>query len=91
MTCINTGNAIICVSPWGRLHVGNRYIMVDFHPYCGPSFYTDRAMTKLYDPVDEQDPVWDAFEKWYKKYQEKERLRDEQKKRLREAKTSHRS
>ena len=39
--------------------------MVDFHHFCGPSFYTDRAMNKLYDPVDENDPIWDIFAKWY--------------------------
>lgn len=67
MTCTNIGNAIVCTSPWGRLHVGNRYIMVDYHEWCGPTFYHDRAMQKLYDPVDETDPVWVEFDKWFKK------------------------
>lgn len=69
MTCIKAGNAIICVNPWGRLHVGNKYIMVDFHEWCGPTFFTDRAMTKVYDPVDENDPVWEPFGEWLKKFQ----------------------
>lgn len=79
MTCIHMGsNAIVCVSPWGRLKVGNRYVWVDFHPYCGPNFYRDSAMSKLYDPKDENDPVWPEFGKWLKKYdaaKEKERIR----------------
>ena len=65
MTCTRVGNAIVCTNPWGRLHVGNKYIMVDFHSWCGPSFYTDRAMNNLYDPVDENDPIWEVFAKWY--------------------------
>ena len=68
MTCINMGSMIVCVAPWGRLKVGNRYVWVDFHAYCGPSFYTDSKMTKLYDPVDENDPVWEPFGKWLDKY-----------------------
>lgn len=72
MTCIRVGSqAIVCVNPWGRLKVGNRYVWVDFHSYCGPSFYPDSGMTKVYDPVDEQDPVWPEFEKWLAKYQAK--------------------
>jgi hypothetical protein len=59
---------IVCTSPWGRLKVGNRYVWVDFHEYCGPSFFTDAAMSKLYDPKDENDPVWPQFDKWLKKY-----------------------
>lgn len=58
---------IICTDPYGRLHVGNKYIMVFFHHFCGPTFYSDRNMTELYDPVDENDPVWEAFAKWYDK------------------------
>lgn len=68
MTCINFGNAIVCVQPWGRLHVNGKYIYVDFHEYCGPSFTQDRAGNVPYDPVDENDPVWEAFGKWLDKY-----------------------
>ena len=69
MTCIHLGaNAIVCVNPWGRLKVGNRYVWVDFHEWCGPSFYTDANMRKMYDPVDEDDPVWPEFSKWLAKY-----------------------
>ena len=69
MTCIRMGsNMIVCVSPWGRLKVGNRYVWVDFHPYCGPSFYTDANMSRMYDPADEKDPVWPEFTKWLDKH-----------------------
>ena len=69
MTCIRMGNAIVCVSPWGRLHVCNKYIWLSFHEYCGPAFYTDSGMSELYEPADENDPVWPEFEKWFEKYQ----------------------
>ena len=68
MTCTNAGSMIICSDPYGRLHVGNKYIWVSFHHFCGPSFYTDTAMSNLYDPEDENDPVWPEFEKWYAKW-----------------------
>ncbi len=36
--CYPNGSSV-SVDPGGRLHVGNKYIWVSFHPYCGPSFY----------------------------------------------------
>lgn len=70
MACIRIGgSAIVCVSPWGRLKVGHRYVWLDFHEWCGPRFYSDAAMTKVYDPKAEQDPVWEPFGKWLKKFQ----------------------
>jgi hypothetical protein len=68
MTCIRTGNGTVCCTPWGRLKLGNRYVWVDFHEYCGPSFYTDAAETKVYEPADENDPIWPLFGKWLEKY-----------------------
>lgn len=69
MTCVRmTNNAIVCVSShWGRLHLGNRYVWVDMHPYCGPSFFTDSNMSKVYDPQDEDDPIWPLFSAWLKR------------------------
>jgi hypothetical protein len=78
MTCIRFAGGIICVNPWGRLHIGNRYIWVDFHEYCGPTFFTDRYMNTIYEPADENDPVWDAFYDWHKKYEAKKKIRDKQ-------------
>lgn len=80
MTCIRFNNAIVCVNPWGRLTVGNRYVWMDFHEYCGPSFYWDSAMQKVCDPVDESDPVWPEFEKWLKKYHARKAKQAEQRK-----------
>mgnify|MGYP006136726629 CR=1 FL=1 len=68
MTCIRIGNAIMCMNPWGRLTLGNRYVWVSFHEYCGPSFYTDSAMSKNYEPADENDPIWPLFGTWLEKY-----------------------
>ena len=68
MTCTFMGNMIVCTNPWGRLHVNGRYIYLEFHEYCGPSFSYDQAGNKPYEPVDENDPVWPAFDKWLTKY-----------------------
>lgn len=69
MTCHRLApNVIVCTTPHGRLHVGNRYVYVEFHPYCGPSFFKDQGGCVPYDPVDEDDPVWPEFEKWHTKY-----------------------
>ena len=74
MTCIPVKNGIICINPWGRLHVGNRYIWVDFHEYCGPNFYTTKNGYEIeYQPEDENDPVWPEFENWLEKYQKKKK------------------
>ena len=70
MTCTRFSNAIICGSQssnYGRLHVGNKYIWVDFHEYCGPSFSCDANGTAIYEPHGETDPVWPEFIKWLNK------------------------
>lgn len=56
------------VKRWARLHVGNRYVWLDFHPWTGPSFTADSAGVNVYDPQDERDPVWPVFNKWLEKY-----------------------
>lgn len=73
MTCTRVGNAIICTSEaWGRLRVGRRYVWVDWHPYTGPTFFSDAGMTKVYDPDGENDPVWPPFSKWLEKHKKGE-------------------
>ena len=69
MTCTRIGNAIVCTSPGGRLHVGNRYVWMNYRRYCGPSFYTmEKGEEVHYEPVDENDPVWEQFGKWLDKF-----------------------
>ena len=69
MTCIHFGGMIVCVNPWGRLRVGRSYVWVDFHSYCGPTFFTDAKMNTIYDPANESDPVWAEFSRWLDKHQ----------------------
>lgn len=47
MTCIRMHSAIVCVSPCFRLPLadGGRVYM-DWHSYCGPTFYRDRALMR---------------------------------------------
>ena len=68
MTCTRIGNVIVCTHPWARLKLGNRYVWMEFHPYCGPSFYWDSNGHKLYDPENENDPIWPVFGVWLDKY-----------------------
>lgn len=68
MTCITIPSGIICVNHWGRVRLGNRYVWIDYHPYCGPSFWWNGAMTKHYDPKDEHDPIWPVFDTWLTKF-----------------------
>ncbi len=75
MTCIHMMGAIVCVSPWGRVKLGNRYVMIDFHEYLGPSFSYVKG-NEYYDPKDENDPIWPLFEVWFEKYQAKKAKRD---------------
>lgn len=67
---IGGGVAHISFSGEGRLHLGNKYVFVSMHHYCGPEFYCDRAMTKPYVFTENcsDDPVWPVFEEWHKKY-----------------------
>ena len=67
MTCTKFGDVIVCTNPFGRIKLGNRYIWIDYHAYCGPAFYRDSKMEKPYEPADENDPVWAAFEAWLTK------------------------
>jgi len=76
VTCIFFGGrnaddprGVICVNDQIRLHVGNRYIWMSWHSYTGPSFYTTKSGAETeYVPVDENDPVWDAFYRWHENY-----------------------
>lgn len=74
MTCVRfdgpATQMIVCVNAAGRLHIGDRYIYVDYHPYCGPSFSWDRSGNQILDIDDESPlwiPLWDAFDVWHKK------------------------
>lgn len=62
--------AFITTDAWGRLKVGNRYIWVSFHSYCGPSFFYDSAMEKEYKFIEDyaKDPIWEIFNIWHEKY-----------------------
>jgi hypothetical protein len=70
MTCIRIASlAIACVNPWGRVKIGNRYVWIDYHSYCGPTFYWDMAMSNEYLPKSSRDPIWNEFGKWLEKYE----------------------
>lgn len=54
----------ICCNHSGRLHLGSKYIWVEFHKYTGPTFYRDASWQDEYIPADENDPIWPVFHAW---------------------------
>jgi hypothetical protein len=79
------GNAIITFSAWARFHLNGKYVWMSFHHYCGPEFYTDSAMTKLYPMSTDEDengynldPIWKPFGIWFEKYQKAKAKREAQ-------------
>lgn len=66
MPCIPINNGFICTNRCGRLHLPGKYIWVEFHSYCGPTFWQDAGGTKVYD-AKEGDPIWPLFNDWLSK------------------------
>lgn len=68
--CYPNGSSV-SVDPGGRLHVGNKYIWVSFHPYCGPSFYHG---DNVFEPANkaEEAELWEEFGRWHKKFSDHE-------------------
>lgn len=65
MTCIRLHSAIVCVSPFFRLPLadGTRVFM-DWHSYCGPTFYRDRLQNRLIDDWWESPLICEALD-WF--------------------------
>lgn len=70
MTCVKASNAIYCINHSGRMKVGRKYIWIDYMDHCGPEFFCDAKMTRLYKPR-KNDPVWDEYAKWHDKFSAK--------------------
>lgn len=50
MTCIRIGDGFICVSPFYRLRLEDGgYVYMDWHSYCGPTFYKDKNESRVID------------------------------------------
>lgn len=48
MTCHHIGNAIVCTQPAYRLPLADgRRIWMEWHHYCGPTFYRDRGLMRM--------------------------------------------
>jgi hypothetical protein len=81
MSCVSSkdGSLILCGTnhPRFRFHVGNRYVWMEFHPYCGPMFSWDRWAQKPYYP-EEEDPIWDLFYNWLERYPQPSPFDDEE-------------
>ena len=63
-----TAKTSVCMSPYGRVKIGNKYVWIDYHTYLGPQFWKDYKFTVPYWPENKNDPIWPEFEKWLAKY-----------------------
>lgn len=50
MTCIRIPGGIMCVSPFYRLPIEDgTHVFMDWHHYCGPTFYRDKNALRQID------------------------------------------
>lgn len=65
MTCTNLGWGIVCTSPFYRLPLadGTRVFM-DWHHYCGPTFYRDRNSNRIIEDWWENELICEALQ-WF--------------------------
>jgi len=67
MTCIRTLGGIVCISPFFRLPLADgRHVFMDWHSYCGPTFYRDRNSLRVIEDWYE-DPLICAALDWFVK------------------------
>lgn len=65
MPCIRIGDAIVCVSPSFRLPLEDgRRVYMDWHSYCGPTFFKDKNLGKVLDYWWEDDLICKALD-WF--------------------------
>lgn len=71
MPCIQIPNGIVCLSPFFRLPLedGTRVYM-DWHHYCCPTFYKDKAAKRVVEEWWEDERICKALN-WFIKRGEK--------------------
>lgn len=65
MTCVRIPDGFACMSPSYRLPLadGTR-IYMDWHSYCGPTFYRDKAECRVVEDWWENPLICDALD-WF--------------------------
>ena len=65
MTCTKINNGFVCSSPLYRLRLlDGRYIYMDWHSYCGPTFYKDKWMSRMIDDWWDDPVICNALD-WF--------------------------
>ena len=65
MTCVRIPNGIICFTPEYRLRLADgTCVFMSWHNFCGPEFYKDKAMNRLYDNWWDNPLIEDALN-WF--------------------------
>ncbi len=71
MPCTQIGNGIVCWSPTYRLRLEDgRYVFMDWHKWCGPTFYRDRDLYREIEEWWNDTAICKALE-WFQKRGEK--------------------
>lgn len=67
MTCIRMNGMIVCVSPFYRLRLADgRCVFMEWHSFCGPTFYRDRNCRRMIEDWYEDTLICDAID-WFVK------------------------
>jgi len=67
MTCVPYQGSFICCASVFRLRLfDGTYVFMDFHHYCGPTFYKDRLCTREIEEWWEDPRLCRAFD-WFVK------------------------
>ncbi len=65
MTCIRFHGGILCVSPFYRLRLEDgTCVYMDWHHYCGPTFYKDKNSQRMIDEWWENELICKALD-WF--------------------------
>ncbi|EKN5953199.1 hypothetical protein CRM81_05185 [Yersinia kristensenii] len=65
MACIRIPNGIITITPLYRLRLDDgSCVFMDWHPYCGPTFFRDKHGCRLIDDWHENSLICKALE-WF--------------------------
>lgn len=65
MTCVRIPGGIVCLSPFFRLRLADgSCVFMEWHNYCGPTFFRDRAARRMIDDWWDNPAICSALD-WF--------------------------
>ena len=65
MTCVRIPGGIVCLSPFFRLRLADgSCVFMEWHDYCGPTFFHDRAARRTIDEWWDNTAICSALD-WF--------------------------